>query len=51
MLGRGLVDTATLARAFNSIETEIIRYPAIDRDAFRFKVERFTCGVDDDEAG
>ena len=51
MLGRGLVDTATLARAFDSIAPEIIRYPAIEANAFRVKVERFTRGAVDDETG
>ena len=51
MLERRLVDTATLARAFDSIAPEIIRYPAIEADAFRAKVERFTRGVVDDRSG
>lgn len=42
MAERGLIDPKHLARLFNAIAPDIVRYPAIDRDAFRAKVERFT---------
>ena len=51
MLLRKLVDTVTLARAFDSIAPEIIRYPAIEANAFRVKQERITLGKADDHPG
>ena len=42
MTARGFVDVVELARQFDAIAPEIIRYPAIDPDAFRAKVEGFT---------
>ena len=41
MLRRGLVDTPALARSFELILRDMIRYPAIEPMAFRVKVERF----------
>ena len=41
---RGLIDVADLARRFDAIVPDIVRYPAIDPDAFRAKVEGFTRG-------
>lgn len=39
MLERGLVDSATLRAAFDEIEHELHRFPAIDPTAFRRRVE------------
>ena len=50
MLGRGLIDQAELASQFDAIASDIVRYPAIEPDAFRAKVERFTGGRDDAQA-
>ena len=47
MIGRGLIDKEDLARRFDAIASDIVRYPAIEPDAFRAKVERFTGGGDD----
>ncbi len=44
MTVRGLIDVLELARQFDAIAPYIIRYPAIDPDAFRAKVESFTRG-------
>ena len=41
MIGHALVDTGELARRFDMIAPDMIRYPAIDPDVFRAKVERF----------
>lgn len=40
MLERGLVDPAALRAAFEEIEGELHRFPAIDPPAFRRRVER-----------
>ena len=47
MIGRGLIDKEDLVRRFDAIALDIVRYPAIEPDAFRAKVERFTGGGDD----
>ena len=47
MIGRALIDKDELARRFDAIEPDIVRYPAIEPDAFRAKVQRFTRGMDD----
>ena len=47
MIGRALIDKDELARRFDAIEPDIVRYPAIEPDAFRTKVQRFTSGMDD----
>ena len=47
MIGRGLIDKEDLVRRFDAIAPDIVRYPAIEPDAFRAKVERFTGGGDD----
>ena len=47
MIGRGLIDKEDLVRRFDAIASDIVRYPAIEPDAFRAKVERFTGGGDD----
>lgn len=39
MLDRGFVDRATLRAAFDEIEGELYRFPAIDPTAFRSRVE------------
>lgn len=39
MLARGLVDRTALKRAFDAIEPELFRYPAIDPASFRRAVE------------
>lgn len=41
MVRRGLVDPAQLQRLFDAIEPGLPRYPAIDADVFRRKVEQF----------
>jgi hypothetical protein len=41
MVRRGLVEPAELLRLFGEIEPSLIRYPAIDADVFRTKVEAF----------
>jgi hypothetical protein len=45
MTVRGLIDMVELARRFDAIAPDIVRYPAIDPDAFRAKVEEFTGGM------
>ena len=47
MLGRALIEKDELARRFDAIAPDIVRYPAIEPDAFRAKVERFTSDMDD----
>ena len=39
MIARGLVEVPDLVRLFGAIEPQLIRYPALDRVAFREKVE------------
>ena len=51
MLRRGLVDASALARSFESILKDIIRYPAIDSEAFRVKVEHFIHEWEDEQEG
>lgn len=46
MTVRGLIDIVELARQFDAIAADIVRYPAIDPDAFRAKVEGFTGDMD-----
>lgn len=41
MIARGLVSEDGLRRAFLDIEAELIRYPAVDADAFRAQVDAF----------
>jgi hypothetical protein len=41
MVGRKLVDPAELRRLYREIEPDLLRYPAIDADVFRRKVEAF----------
>jgi hypothetical protein len=41
MLARGLAPREDLVRAFRTIEPRLNRYPAIDPDAFRAKLEAF----------
>jgi uncharacterized nucleotidyltransferase DUF6036 len=41
MVAASLVDAPTLRRAFAEIEPQLIRYPAVDPDAFRDKLESF----------
>ena len=40
MRGRGLIEPAMLRRLFDAIGAELVRYPALDPDSFRVKVER-----------
>ncbi|MDA0323934.1 MAG: hypothetical protein O2923_14630 [Verrucomicrobia bacterium] len=42
MLAQGLVKKRKLAELFESIGPELIRYPAIDPESFRVRVERLT---------
>ena len=51
MLRRGLVDAPALARNFELILADIIRYPAIDPEAFRAKVEHFIREREDEHDG
>jgi hypothetical protein len=44
LLTSGLVDGAELRRLFSAIEPQVERYPAIDVDAFRAKVDRALAG-------
>jgi hypothetical protein len=39
MLETGLVDRAEVARYFDGIEPELYRYPALDPESFRARVE------------
>jgi hypothetical protein len=39
MLSRGLVSQAALRQAFETIEAELYRYPAVDPPSFRRAVE------------
>ena len=50
MVKRDLIRVEALARRFEAIAPLLLRYPAIDPDAFRAKVERFIQGVDDARA-
>ena len=47
MAGRGLIGREALARCFEAIVPELVRYPAVDPDAFRAKVEGFIGSMDD----
>lgn len=47
MAERDLIGMEALARRFEAIAPYVVRYPAIDPDAFRAKVERFIEGMDD----
>ncbi len=47
MAERDLVGMEALARRFEEIAPHVARYPAIDPDAFRAKVERFIGDLDD----
>ena len=47
MAQRDLIGMVALARRFEAIAPYVVRYPAIDPDAFRAKVERFIEGMDD----
>lgn len=49
MLERELVTRAEIAAAYQAIEPQLDRYPAIDADAFREKVEEFLAGRGSDE--
>ena len=44
MVRDGLVEPATLARHFAAIEPDLIRYPAVDADVLRARVEAFVRG-------
>jgi hypothetical protein len=41
MLRRGLVDAAELRRLYSAVEADLPRYPAIDADVFREKLDAF----------
>lgn len=41
MAGRGLVEPAELRRLYAAIEPDLVRYPALDADVFRRKVDTF----------
>lgn len=45
MVSRGLVAPAALRECFDQIEPELIRYPAIDADLFRQKVQEALADV------
>jgi hypothetical protein len=45
MIQRGLVTPAELRRLFAAIEPELIRYPAVDADVFRRKLEELLAEV------
>lgn len=49
MLDRRLIDLAALREAFAAIEPELARYPSIDADVFRSKVEAFLEENGDDD--
>jgi hypothetical protein len=44
MQARGLVAAPDLLRHYEHIERDLVRYPALDADAFRAKVEAFLAG-------
>ncbi len=46
MVKRGLVETSRLGELFAAIEPGLERYPSIDPDAFRAKVEAFVADVE-----
>ena len=50
MAGRALIGLEALARRFDTIAADLARYPAIDPDAFRAKVERFIGSMNDARA-
>jgi hypothetical protein len=39
MFGRGLIESSELERLFQEIEPQLLRYPALDAEVFRSKVE------------
>lgn len=45
MTGRGLIDMVELAQQFDAVAPDLVRYPAIDPDAFRAKVRGFIAGT------
>jgi len=45
MVGRGLVDPSRALRLFEEIEPELFRFPAIDPEAFRRRVEEALGGA------
>ena len=51
MTARGLIDVAELVRWFDAIAPDIVRYPALDPDAFRAKVASFAGGKFHGSAG
>ena len=50
MIDRGLVQRALLATFFERIAPDLLRYPAIDGQAFRAKVQAVVDGVSDADA-
>lgn len=42
MLDGGLVDAAAVREAYEAIEGELYRFPAVDPRAFRSRVEEYT---------
>ncbi len=51
MVARGLVDPAELLRLFGEIEGALFRYPALDADDFRRRVEEFIAGLSTSAGG
>lgn len=51
MFRAGLIDPVELERLFDAIEPLLVRYPALDRDAFREKLSDALAKVGDDGAG
>ena len=47
MIRRALIDPGILARCFDAIVLELVRYPAVGADAFRAKVDGFISTVGD----
>lgn len=47
MLGRGLVEPMELERLFGEIEAQLVRYPALDAEVFRAKLEALLAGIGD----
>lgn len=45
MIERGLVDPQQLRRLLDAIGPDLIRYPAVDRDELRLKLEQFLAAV------
>jgi hypothetical protein len=48
MTRRGLVEPAELRRLFTTIEPGLLRYPAVDADVFRSKLEELLAEVEGD---